>query len=224
MDSSKEAIWRGWNFVFPSQSKEFATSYVERLFVYYSQEHRTYHSLEHIADVINLVIDCKTRLRSKRNVIWALIFHDAVYDPRSATNEADSVILAGQLGCELLASGVTDVPDLEETRRLIMLTCHSSPSPNQLMDPDGAVLIDADLSILGASPDRFARYDADIRIEYKHVPERAFIAGRSAVLHSFLARDRIFASDEFFERYEGQARHNLDSALAKLNLAPLISI
>lgn len=216
MATFKDAVWRGWGLVFPHTPRTVLAPFVEGLVAAYSEPHRTYHSLEHVADVVSKAAECSTPTRSLRTVVWALLWHDAVYDPRSKTNEADSVVLAARAADALRASGVVDVPDAAETQRLIMLTCHSAPSPDPRVDPDGAVLIDADLSILGAAPERFARYDADIRAEYAHMPDEAFTTGRAAVLRSFLSRGRIFATDEFHGCLEGQARANLRAALSRL--------
>ena len=210
------SLWRGWGAVFPGAHKTALTPFVDQLAAAYNEPHRTYHNLEHVADVVEKILAYSGRLRSQRHVVWALLWHDAVYDPRSGSNEADSVSLAARVADELRASGIGDAPDLDETRRLIMLTCHSAVGPDPLVDPDGAALIDVDLSVLGALPERFLRYDADIRVEYAHVPEAAFISGRLAVLRSFLSRDKIFLTDEFHSRLEGQARENLRAAISLL--------
>ena len=71
------------------------------------------------------------------------------------------------------------------------------------------VLLDADLAILGASEDRYARYARDIRAEYAWVPDADYRAGRSRVLQHFLALPRIYFTDVMFEEGEQRARANL---------------
>ena len=69
--------------------------------------------------------------------------------------------------------------------------------------------LDADLAILGASPERYARYAADIRKEYAWVPEPEYRAGRAAVLNRFLALPRIYHAEPLFAEGEERARVNL---------------
>ena len=63
----------------------------------------------------------------------------------------------------------------EEVVRLVLLTAGHEVEPG---DRNGAVLVDADLSILGAPPERYARYAADVRAEYAHVDDDG-VAGRT---------------------------------------------
>ena len=78
------------------------------------------------------------------------------------------------------------------------------------------MLLDADLAILGAAPQRYARYAADIRKEYSWVPEADYRAGRAAVLERFLASPRIYQTPLMFDEGEQSARANLRAELAEL--------
>ncbi len=76
--------------------------------------------------------------------------------------------------------------------------------------------MDVDLAILGSDAGRFHESDEQIRLEYAHVPEHEYRAGRRRVLGEFLARPRLYSTDYFYSRYERQARENLSRALARL--------
>ncbi|MDI1260271.1 hypothetical protein [Aquabacterium sp.] len=76
-------------------------------------------------------------------------------------------------------------------------------------EPDQPLLVDIDLAILGAAPERFAEYDRQVRAEYSWVPGFVSNIKRKAVLKSFLARQYIYSTKHFRERYEAQARRNL---------------
>lgn len=80
---------------------------------------------------------------------------------------------------------------------------------------DEQVLVDIDLSILGAAPQRFAEYEAQIRQEYKHVPSFLFRRKRKAILRSFLERSHIYSTSYFRERLEDAARSNLRRAVGE---------
>ena len=81
---------------------------------------------------------------------------------------------------------------------------------------DAQVLVDADLSILGAQPARFQEYEAQVRSEYGWVPDATFRATRAKILKAFLGRPHLFCTAPFRERYEAQARRNLQHSLVSL--------
>jgi predicted metal-dependent HD superfamily phosphohydrolase len=83
------------------------------------------------------------------------------------------------------------------------------------MNPDARLVVDIDLSILGRSPQKFIKYERQIRQEYAWLSPQAFAAGRSTILQTFLGR-RIYSTKYFFRRYEAPARRNLVHSLAKL--------
>jgi predicted metal-dependent HD superfamily phosphohydrolase len=78
------------------------------------------------------------------------------------------------------------------------------------------VVVDIDLSILGAPPETFDAYQEAIREEYSWVPGFLYRRKRKKILRSFLTRDRIFTTDFFFGRYEERARQNLEGAVKTL--------
>jgi hypothetical protein len=78
------------------------------------------------------------------------------------------------------------------------------------------LLLDIDLSILGADEDAFDRYDRAIREEYSWVPEAEYRNARIKVLKSFADRASIYHTLIGRKRYESQARANLERALARL--------
>jgi predicted metal-dependent HD superfamily phosphohydrolase len=83
-------------------------------------------------------------------------------------------------------------------------------------DIDAQVLVDIDLSILGAEEKRFDEYERQVREEYGWVPEPIYRDKRKAILESFLARATIYNTARFIERYEPRARANLARSLARL--------
>jgi len=79
-----------------------------------------------------------------------------------------------------------------------------------------SLFLDMDLSILGAAPAAFNAYERAVRREYAWVEEPMWRAGRGAVLKTFLARDHIFHTDEFRQRFEPQARQNIARSIEAL--------
>lgn len=188
-----------------------ATPPFDLLVAAYSAPDRHYHTLEHLDEVFRAAGRLSTITADPGPLHLAVWFHDAVYDPRAKDNEPRSADLAVKL------LGPVGVPasTLERVIRMIGATAHrpADPPPG---DRDTAVLLDADLAILGAPPERYARYAADIRREYDWVPEPDYRKGRAAVLEAFLARPRIYLNDLLFQESEERARANMTAELAGL--------
>jgi len=173
----------------------------------YGEPHRAYHTAEHIARVLPLLDAVRARLREPDEAELALWLHDLVYDPRGADNEARSADIAA----EWLAAGGASTEQCERVRTLIMATRHAAPPEEH----DARYVVDADLSILGAPPAEFDRYEAQVRREYAFVPEAEWRTRRAALLRRFLAHPRLFLTEEF-GRFEAPARANLARSCARL--------
>lgn len=98
---------------------------------------------------------------------------------------------------------------------ILATTGHAVPS-DLSKSPDAALLLDIDLSILGASRAEFDIYDQAICSEYRHVPEDMYREKRASVLEGFLRRDRRYLTEWGYERWEAPARANLARAIAEL--------
>jgi predicted metal-dependent HD superfamily phosphohydrolase len=140
--------------------------------------------------------------------VW---FHDVVYDSRAKDNEHRS----GELAVDLLGPVGVPASAIDRIVQMIWATQYAADGPPPAMR-DTRVLLDADLAILGASEDRYARSARDIRTEYAWVPEADYRAGRARVLEHFLARPRIYFTGVMFEEGEERARANLRTEIAAL--------
>ncbi|HEX6434059.1 MAG TPA: hypothetical protein VFZ87_07440, partial [Gemmatimonadales bacterium] len=152
---------------------------------------------------------CRELARHPEEVEAALWFHDAVYVAGAADNEEQSARLAESA---LQSHGVA-AESCHRVKELVRTTQHLRP-PH---DPDAQLLCDIDLAILGREPAAFDRFESEIRREYGWVPESQYRSARSAVLARFLARPFIFQTRRFTERYEAQARQNLERAVEALS-------
>ncbi len=177
----------------------------------YSEPHRHYHTLEHIAHALGRFDGIRSRVDAADAAELALWLHDFVYDPRAKDNEARSTAYARRL----LAEGGVGATVGEQVTDLIMATCHASP-PDA---PDARYVVDADLSILSAPAPEFDRYERQVRQEYAFVSEPDWRAGRARILRVFLERPRIFLTPEF-AALEAPARANLERSIEALQRAP----
>jgi predicted metal-dependent HD superfamily phosphohydrolase len=175
----------------------------------YSEKHRSYHTLHHLAECLELLVKTRQLAERPNEVELGLWFHDAIYEPRRDDNEERSAKWAAR---EIRRAG----GDIAMQQRLIDLVLITQQH-GEVQTPDEALLSDIDLAILGAGPKRFDEYERQIREEYRHVPTAQFRPGRRKVLTSFLERPRIYCTDWFRERYEATARRNLERALTRLS-------
>jgi predicted metal-dependent HD superfamily phosphohydrolase len=174
----------------------------------YSEPHRHYHTYQHLSECFEKVQDIISLAEHPAEVYVGLWFHDVIYDTQRHDNEERSADWARAAAQDFGASAES----AQRIYDLIMLTRHA-------VEPagiDGQVLVDADLSILGAQPARFQEYEAQVRREYGWVPETMFRSGRAKLLNEFKGRPRIYCTAHFRERYEAQARRNLQHSLENL--------
>jgi predicted metal-dependent HD superfamily phosphohydrolase len=181
---------------------------MKKLVLAYAEPHRKYHTLQHLTECISLLERHLHLAVNPGEVEIALWFHDAVYDVNGEENEA----LSARWAEEALGAAGVPARSLERVRKLILATCHAALPEG----PDEQLLVDVDLSILGAARSRFVEYEAQVRAEYQWVPERFFCERRRAILTKFLARQPIYHTPQIREALEAQARDNLAYALKQL--------
>ena len=183
-----------------------------RLAAAYSEPTRAYHTAEHIEDCL-ILLDASRVVAEKADEVEAAIwFHDAVYVAARTDNEERSADLArATLRDARVAFAVA-----ERIGALVLATRHQT-TPGE---SDAALLCDVDLSILGRSPEVFDRFESQIRQEYAMVPELFYRKARSEILRGLLNRASIYQTAWFRQRYENQARANLDRVLSLFSLLP----
>ena len=171
----------------------------------YSEGHRAYHTLDHIAHGLAEFEAVRGLAGTPDGVEWALWYHDAVYDTHASDNEERSAELALRVASR--AALPADVAT--QAARHILASKHREPPA----DPDTQVFVDVDLAILGQPWDRFSAYEGEIRREYRWVPSWLFRRKRRALLKAFLARPFIYCTRHFRESYERRARENIARSL-----------
>ena len=76
-------------------------------------------------------------------------------------------------------------------------------------DFDTKLFLDSDLLILGRERNRYIEYMDSIRKEYEWVEKEFYKQERTKILQKFLERERIYFTNEIFEKNEKQARENI---------------
>lgn len=188
----------------------------------YSEPHRHYHTLEHIADCLDQLMRFSfspeaTKLLTEPQMGFnrivlslAIWFHDFIYDTKASDNEEQSaqkfkdLILAATSDSEQV--GMDDV--IAHTSKLILAT-----KTHEGTHPLTHLMLDIDLSILGRSPEEFKEYDANIRKEYSWVLGPLYSMNRKKFMKRYYEKDRLFHTDFFHDKFERQAKENLKSIL-----------
>ena len=171
----------------------------------YREPQRHYHTLQHLGECLEAFAATHKVAERPGEVALALWFHDAVYDLDAHDNESRSADWAARA---LTAAGVA-ADATARVHALVMATCHAV----QPTDADARLLVDIDLSILGAPAARFAQYEQQIRREYAHIPPDVFEPRRRLILGAFLARDPLYQTPGIRLRCEANARINLRRAV-----------
>ena len=203
-----DAQWlKAWRELGVPDSPELHRLYRDVL-LRYSEPHRHYHTEQHLAECFEKVQDIISLAEHPAEVRIGLWFHDAIYDTRRHDSEQQSADWARSAARELGANAAS----AQRIHDLIMFTRHSAAP----VGVDAQVLVDADLSILGAPPARFQEYEAQVRSEYAWVPDEMFRSTRAEILKELLGRSHLYSTAYFQERYEARARRNLQHSLQYL--------
>lgn len=202
-DGARRDAWiDAWHELGVAASDE---TLLAELLARYGEPHRAYHTLQHLDECLEALARERSHAECPAEIALALWFHDAVYDVHRHDSEEQS---ADWAQAALRAAGVT-ADAARRVHALVMATRHHA----QPEGTDAQLLVDIDLSILGAPAARFAEYERQIRVEYAHVPPEVFEPRRREILGGFLARDPLYLTASVRQRLEAQARRNLQQAI-----------
>ncbi|MGJ7610002.1 MULTISPECIES: HD domain-containing protein [unclassified Variovorax] len=172
----------------------------------YGEPQRHYHTMQHLGECLSWFEREQALAERPGEVALALWFHDAVYDVHAHDNEARSADWARQA---LRAAGAGDAA-ADRVHALVMATRHDAVPEGR----DAELLIDIDLSILGAERARFDDYEQQVGAEYAFVPLEVRLPRRREILQRFLDRPAIYATPRMHALLETRARLNLQRSIA----------
>jgi predicted metal-dependent HD superfamily phosphohydrolase len=178
------------------------------IFVRYSEPGRKYHTPDHLDKLTAELKAVKEHIREWETVVCSIAYHDIIYNVFSSDNEEQSAAYA----YVVLKNVLTD-QQLQRCQHQILATKHHKPDS----DVDTNYFTDADLSILGESPEQYRVYAAAVRAEYGAFADIIYNAGRKKVLKAFLERKSIYKTQHFQSKYEKQARTNIKEELRILD-------
>lgn len=169
----------------------------------YSHKSRHYHNLTHLEEMIYCFEKYKTELQFPDEVLYAIFYHDYVYNSSRKDNELKSAEFAVRILPE------TAIIDKDVVFDLIMATKNHEPKNTE----DEKWLIDFDLKILSKDWEAYKTYFKQIRKEYSIYPDFLYNPGRKKALEHFLEHEYIYQTEVFRNLYEQQARQNIQKEI-----------
>ncbi len=174
----------------------------------YSSKRRYYHTLEHLVSLLIELTAVKSEFQDWETVLFSLFYHDVVYNALKSDNEEKSAELAEKRMRQISVSN--------EKIALCKLQILATKSHLQSVNNDTNLFTDADLSVLGKPWEVYKQYCENVRREYAMFPNFVYNPGRKKVIKHFLTMDRIFKTDFFYEKFEIQAKKNLQKEMELL--------
>jgi len=174
----------------------------------YSGKKRYYHTLAHLDHLLGQLLSVRDWIANWDSVLFAVYYHDIIYDPLKKNNEEKSALLAEKRlrNLQIAKESIESC-----TKHILATSFHQATE-----DSDTNLFTDADLSILGSDWNAYDTYRHHVRKEYSIYPEIIYNPGRRKVLQRFLQMKRIFKTDAFFYKYENRAKLNLEKELNEL--------
>ncbi|MFX1704236.1 hypothetical protein PV783_09800 [Chitinophaga sp. CC14] len=198
-----------WSSLHPNTDATLVNSSYTALVDAYQSHGRYYHNWSHIQQLVSLQQAYVHQLTDPEAVLFAIFFHDIIYNPLQPDNEERSA-----------AAAVTHLHKInypvEKNTKVSDFIIATKTHINTHHDPDLDYFLDFDLQILGASPETYRAYAQQIRQEYQVYPDDVYIPGRRKVLQHFLEMPAIYVTPAFRELYETAARTNIQAELNTL--------
>ncbi|MCW7458239.1 hypothetical protein ND856_06365 [Leptospira bandrabouensis] len=169
----------------------------------YSEPHCAYHNLNHLYQMLGEFEKVEAQLEDSEMVLFALYYHDLVYDPKSKTNEEERLL------------------DLEIRKERINLCLDHilATKSHRLGDnsnTDTKYFLVMNLSILGSEENQYLEYTKNIRKEYSNYSDEDYRKGRIQVLDHFSETIRLYQTGYFFDQYEMRSRYNVKTEIHSL--------
>lgn len=146
----------------------------------YKEHHRFYHTTDHIVYLLEKLE--QKQLLADKALFLVAVFHDAVYNPQSATNEEDS---AAYFTKEAANALLTDA-EKKEVVQLILDTKTHQASSNR-----SQLFIELDLGIFNEPLDKLIAYEHQVFREFQFVDYTIYKENRIALLQRFNVNGRL---------------------------------
>ena len=119
----------------------------QKLQQHYTEPHRHYHTLEHLAHCLRELDIAKDHVVEFSATEMAIWFHDIIYQPQSKKGENETQ--SNELFIEWHNSTSNDDKEQQEVSQIILATIDHKPVADC---PKSELFLDLDLSVLGWNP------------------------------------------------------------------------
>jgi len=188
-----------------SENPEYIASLWNKISKNHNKKNRYYHNLTHLEKVYQNLKSVKPNIKDWDITLFALFYHDYIYNVLKKDNEERSA----QKAVHVLRTLSIDSERSALCKDIILATQGHQITENS----DINYFTDADLSILGSSWQEYQAYYTNVRKEYKYYPNFMYHKGRIKVLQHFIDMPRIFKTDTFYNKFEKQAKNNLQQEI-----------
>jgi predicted metal-dependent HD superfamily phosphohydrolase len=200
-------LWRADLVRFELQDRQLKTG--KRVIANHAGWLRRYHGLDHLAVLFEQIEAQTDQITDLPRLIYAAWFHDAIYKSWRRDNEQRS---ADWAQAALVDMGADEALAARVHRLILATADHAGGGA----DADDALFLDMDCAVLGAAPDAYDQYARQVRAEHIWALPQSYKKGRAAFLNRQLERERLFHTAAYQDRFEAQARANMQRELAKL--------
>lgn len=197
-----------WHNLWTSMELPVPRALGEDLLDAWREGNRHYHTLRHLVECLALLDRFRHLAKHPDDIELALWLHDLILDPKAFDNEERSAIWAEQV---LPTVGLP----LERVARVAAMV-RATAAHAQPADADAQLMLDIDLGILAAAPERLDQYERQIQAEYAWVPWATYREARMRILGEFQARSPLYVTEAFRTEHEVIAHANLERLVAWL--------
>jgi predicted metal-dependent HD superfamily phosphohydrolase len=195
-----------------SKKEEIKEQLWDEIVYRYSEPHRHYHNLNHIAFLFSQCDKYINRISNPAVTGFAIIYHDIVYDTYRQDNEEQSATLAETHLKQLQVNASI----INNIKTFITATKNHQVPEDYALKEDLGLFLDFDIAILAAEPDTYKAYSEKIRQEYLKYPDKIYKEGRKQALQKVLAADKIFLTPDYIDTLETSARKNIRNEVGQL--------
>ncbi|MEM6582909.1 MAG: hypothetical protein AAF699_16635 [Pseudomonadota bacterium] len=179
----------------------------DMLYTHYSEPHRHYHTLSHLAQCIEELDAAKDMVTEFDETEMSIWFHDIIYQYGAKDNESLSADTFRDL-----ASGHMDPEFVGRVCEFIIATQHTGNAQSL----GEAYMVDIDLSGFGLPWDGYLADSNALREEAPKVSDEQYYSGKLRFLDGLLSWEQLFQTDYFNKRLEKRARENIKRYSAQL--------
>lgn len=210
MNNAADYVRERWQLLTAFSKKEDLKDKLWSELLYrYTEPHRAYHNINHIAYLFRLFDSYVKQVQSPLVMGFAILYHDVVYDTYRKDNE--------DLSAELAAAHMAE---LQVNRRVVSAVQsyilatkdYQVPAEADCAD-DLALFLDIDMAVLGADTATYQLYSQKIRQEYGQYSDATYNEGRKLALKRFLEAPSIYRTEDFRIIVEDTARSNIQKEL-----------